>query len=150
MVRAYPFLISGILIIIGLVATSQLDARLRRYITGSTDRDFHPALKDDLVHLQPGPLRNVVIYWIDVTQATALIIGPLLGVLILINFSHAWVVAVYAVAILIGIGLIVWLALSANESTYSSLSGKLGLTWVTAIGLIVDVAAGLIAYFAGR
>lgn len=59
MARAYPFLISGILIIIGLVATSRLDARLRRYITGSADRDFHPALKNDLVHLQPGPLRSL-------------------------------------------------------------------------------------------
>jgi hypothetical protein len=59
----------------------------------------------------------VVIYWIDMTQATAVIIGPLLGVLIFIDLCRGWVVAAYAAAILIGISLIVWLALSADEST---------------------------------
>jgi hypothetical protein len=150
MARAYPFLISGILILVGLVATSRLDARLKRYVTGGVNQDYHPALSGELVHLQPGPLRNVVMYWIDVTQATALIIGPLLGVLILINLSDAWVVAVYAVAILVGIGLIVWLALSADESAYSSRAGYLGFTPVTSIGLVTDIVAGVVAYLAGR
>jgi hypothetical protein len=150
MARVYPFLISGILILVGLVAASRLDERLRRYITGGVGQDFHPALKGELAHLQPGPLRNVIVYWIDMTQATALVVGPLLGVLILVDLSKPWVAAAYAASILVGIALIVWLALSADESTYSARSGYLGLTWVTSIGLAVDIAAGLIAYFAGR
>jgi hypothetical protein len=150
MARAYPFLLSGLLIVVGLVATSRLDARLKRYVTGGANKEFHPALNDALVHLQPGFLRNVVIYWIDITQATALIIGPLLGVLIFIDLSQAWVVTAYAAAILIGITLIIWLALTADESTYSSRTGSLGLTPVNSIGLIIDLACGLIAYFGGR
>jgi hypothetical protein len=150
MARVYPFLISGILILVGLVATSRLDERLRRYVTGGVGRDFHPALHGELAHLQPGALRNVIVYWIDMTQATALVVGPLLGVLILVDLSRPWVAAAYAASILVGIALIVWLALSADESTYGSLTGVLGFTWVTSIGLGVDIGAGLVAYFAGR
>jgi MFS family permease len=150
MARAYPFLISGVLILLGLAATSRLDARLQRYVTGEVNGSIPPALTGELEHLQPDPLRNVVVYWIDVTQAVALIIGPLLGVLILINLSNAWVVAIYALAILFGIGLIVRLALIADEGTYNSRAGRLGLTPVTSVALVIDIAAGLVAYFAGR
>jgi hypothetical protein len=69
--RAFPFLISGVLIILGLVATSWLDARLNCYVTGSADTDFNPKLTGELAHLQPGQLWNVVLYWIDMTQAAA-------------------------------------------------------------------------------
>lgn len=149
MERVYPFLISGVLIIIGLVVTSRLDARLNRYVTGDSNKNFHEDLKDGLSHLQPGPLRNVVCYWVDLTQATALVVGPVLGLLILIDLSQAWVASAYAISILVGIGLILWLALRADESTYSSLTGWLGLSPVTSIGLIVDIAAGIVAFFAG-
>src|SRR5260221_8878541 len=149
MARAYPFLISGILIIVGLVAISRLDTRLNRYVTRDPNKDFHEDLKGNLDHLQPGPLRNVVCYWVDLTQATAFIIGPVLGVLILVDLSQPWVAVAYAVSIVVGIGLILWLALCADESTYSSRSGWLGLTPVTTVGLAVDLAAGVVAYFAG-
>jgi hypothetical protein len=150
MERVYPFLISGILIIVGLVATSRLDARLNRYVTGDPKKAFHDDLKDNLIHLQPGSLRNVVFYWVDLTQATALIIGPLLGILILVDLAQIWIATVYAVSILVGISLILWLALCADESTYSSRSGWLGLTPVTTVGLAIDLVAGVVAYFAGR
>jgi hypothetical protein len=146
MERAYPFLISGILIIVGLVATSRLDAKLKLYVTQGPDKEF---LEGGPSHLQPGPLRNVVLYWVDITQASALLIGPVLGLLILVDLSQPWVAASYAVTILVAISLILWLALAANESTYSSRSGWLGLTPVTTIGLGIDIAAGLVAYFAG-
>ncbi len=144
--RAYPFLISGVLIIVGLVATSRLDARLKRYVTMSPVKEV---VEGGAAHLQPGPLRNVVLYWVDITQASALLIGPVLGLLILVDLSQPWVATAYAVAVLVGIGLILWLALAADESTYGSRTGKLGLTPVTTIGLIIDIAAGLVAYFAG-
>lgn len=99
-------------------------------------------------HLQPGPLRNVVLYWVDMTQATALLVGPVLGLLTVVDLSQAWVAGAYAVAILVGVSLGLWLALAANESTYSSKFGWLGLTPVTTIALVIDVGAGLIAYFA--
>ena len=149
MERAYPFLISGVLIIIGLVATSRLETRLNRYVTGDPNKAYRDELKGDLERLQPGPLRNVVLYWVDLTQASALIIGPVLGVLILVNLSQTWVAIAYAVSIMVGIGLILWLALCADESTYSSRTGSLGLTTVTIVGLDIDLAAGIIAYFAG-
>jgi hypothetical protein len=147
MARALPFLISGVLIIVGLVTTSRLDAKLQRYVTGSTDKQV---LEGAPSHLQAGPLRNVVLYWVDVTQAAALLIGPVLGLLTVVDLSQAWVAAAYAVAILAALSLGLWLALSANESTYSSKFGWLGLTPVTTIALVVDIVAGLIAYFAGR
>jgi hypothetical protein len=149
MERIYPFLISGVMIIIGLVAVSRLDTRLNRYVTGDPNTNSRDDLEGNLEHLQPPMLRNVVCYWVDLTQATALIIGPVLGVLILVNLSQVWVATVYAVAIVAGIGLILWLALCADESTYSSQSGWLGLTPVTSVALLVDLAAGVIAYFAG-
>ena len=148
MERAYPFLISGVLIIVGLVAMSRLDARLNRYVTGDANTNSRGDLQGNLEHLQPALLRNVVCYWVDLTQATALIIGPVLGVLIFVNLSQVWVATVYAVSIVAGIGLILWLALCADESTYSSSSGLLGLTPVTTIGLAIDIAAGVVAYFA--
>ena len=148
--RTYPFLISGILIIIGLVATSWLDARLNRYVTGNADTNFNPKLSGELAHLQPGQLRNVVLYWIDMTQAAALIIGPLLGLLILIHLSNGWVVASYAASILVGLGVILRLALMPDESKYSRREGRLGFTPVTYIGLMVDILAGLAAYLVGR
>jgi hypothetical protein len=149
MERAYPFLISGVLILIGLITISRLDSRLNRYVTGDSNTDYLDALNDGLDRLQPGPLRNVICYWVDLTQATALIIGPVLGVLIFVDLSQLWVATVYAVSILVGIGLILWLALCADESTYSSRSGWLGLTPVTTVGLAVDIAAGVVAFFAG-
>jgi len=65
MERILPFLISGALIIVGLATTSRLDGRLKRYVTGATDRDV---LADGPSHLQPEPLRYVVLYWVDLTQ----------------------------------------------------------------------------------
>jgi hypothetical protein len=149
MERAYPFLISGALIIVGLVVTSRLDARLNRYVTGDPNKNYRDDLKENLEHLQPEHLRNVVCYWVDLTQATALIIGPVLGVLILVHLSQPWVATVYAVSVMLGLGLILWLALSADESTYSKGSGSLHLTPVTTIGLAIDIVAGIVAYFAG-
>jgi hypothetical protein len=148
MERAYPFLISTILILVGLVATSRQDARVNRYATGSADTNVYPKLSGELVHLQPGQLRNVVLYWIETTQATALIIGPVLGVLIFTNLSNPWVAGVYGGAIVIGIGLIIWLALIGDESKYSGRIGRLGFTPVTSVALIIDVAAGVVAYAA--
>jgi hypothetical protein len=150
MTRVYPFLVSGILIIVGLVAISRLDGRLNRYVTGDPDKTYNEKLSDDLAHLQPGSLRNVVVYWVDMTQSCALLVGPVLGVLVFVNLTHPLVVAAYAVSILIAIGLILWLALLADESTYNSQGGKIGLTPVTTAAIIVDLAAGVIAYFAGR
>lgn len=148
--RAYPFLISGVLIIVGLITMSRLDGRLNLYVTGDPNKASRADLTGDLYHLQPERLRNVVCYWVDLTQASALIIGPVLGVLILVNLSHVWVAIAYAVSIVVGIGLILWLALAADESAYSSRTGWLGLTPVTAIGLGIDIVAGLVAYFAGN
>jgi hypothetical protein len=150
MARIYPFLVSGILIIVGLVATSRLDGRLNRYVTGDSSKNSNDELSVKLAHLQPGSLRNVVIYWIDMTQSSALLVGPVLGILVFVNLAHPLVAAAYAVSILIAIGLILWLALLADESTYNSRGGKLGLTPVTTAAIIVDIAAGAVAYFAGR
>jgi hypothetical protein len=149
MARAYPFLISGLMILVGLVATSRLDSKLKVYVTGGKGKEFHSALSGDLSHLQPGFLRNVVVYWIDITQATALIIGPLLGVLIFIDLSKPWLVVAYAAATVIGIGLILWLALCADESSYSSRTGSI-FTPVSIVGLVVDIGCGLLAYFLGK
>jgi hypothetical protein len=149
MERAYPFLISGVLLLVGLVTISRLDARLNLYVTGDANKESRDDLPASLHHLQPERLRHVVCYWVDLTQATALIIGPVLGVLILVNLSQVWVATAYAVSIVVGIGLILWLALAADESTYSLRTGFLRLTPVTAIGLVIDIAAGLLAYFAG-
>ena len=66
-----------------------------------------------------------------------------------LNLSQLWIATVYAVSILVGISLILWLALCADESKYSSRSGWLGLTPVTTVGLAVDIVAGVVAYFAG-
>jgi hypothetical protein len=149
MERVYPFLISGVLIIVGLVTMSRLDGRLNLYVTGDSNKDSRDDLDGDLYRLQPAMLRNVICYWVDLTQATALIIGPVLGVLILVNLSQVWVATAYAVSIVVGISLILWLALRADESTYSGRSGWLGLTPVTTIGLAIDILAGVVAYFAG-
>lgn len=148
MERTYPFLVSGALIIVGLVTVSRLDGRLNLYVTGDSGKNSRADLQGDLYHLQPGYLRNVVCYWVDLTQVAALIIGPVLGVLIFVDLSHVWVATAYAIAIIAGVALILWLALSADESTYSSRRGWLGLTPVTTIGLGIDVIAGLIAFFA--
>lgn len=150
MTRVYPFLISGLMLLVGLVVSWRLDAKLTRYITGKNNLDYNAKLQGELIHLQPGTMRNVVVYWIDLTQATALIIGPLLGVLIFIDRSKLWLVVAYAAAIVIGIGLILWLALCADESTYSSKTGSLGFTPVNIIGLVVDIGCGFLAYFGGR
>jgi hypothetical protein len=144
MERVLPFLISGVLIIVGLATTSRLNARLKRYVTGATDMEILDGVPE---RLQPGSLGNVVLYWVDLTQATALLVGPVLGLLTVVDLSQAWVAGVYAVAILGGICLLLWLALAADESSYSSSFGWLGFTPVTAIALVIDVAAGVIAYF---
>lgn len=146
MVRVYPFLISGLLIILGLVVSSRMDAKIRRYVTRDSHCEFNSDAPD---HLQPGPLRNVVCYWIDLTQSAALVIGPLLGVLILIDLSNPWLRAAYAAAILVGIGMILWIALRDDMSTYASRAGRLGITPVIALGLVVNIAAGFVAYFPG-
>ena len=146
MERVLPFLISGVLILVGLVPGARLDARLRRYVTRTPDQQV---LENGPSHLQPEPLRNVVMYWVDQTQACALITGPVLGLLTVVNLTRPLVAAAYAVAILGGIALMLWLALAADESTYSSRSGWLGLTPVTSIALGIDIVAGLVAYFAG-
>ena len=145
MARALPFLISGVLILVGLVTTSRLDSKLQKYVTGTADK---AVLEGAPAHLQAGSLRNVVLYWVDMTQAAALLIGPVLGLLTVVDLSQTWVAAAYAFAILAGVSLALWLALSANESTYSSKFGWLGLTPVTAIALVIDIGAGLITYFA--
>jgi hypothetical protein len=148
--RAYPFLISGVLIIVGLITMSRLDGRLNLYVTGDSKKASRADLTGDLYHLQPEKLRHVICYWVDLTQATALIIGPVLGVLILVNLSQVWVATAYAVSIVAGIGLILWLALAADESSYSVRSGRLRLTPVTTIGLGIDIVAGFVAFFAGN
>jgi hypothetical protein len=148
--RAFPFLISGVLIIVGLITISRLDGKLNLYVTGDSKKASRDDLPANLYHLQPEKLRNVVCYWVDLTQATALIIGPVLGVLILVNLSQVWVATAYAVSIMVGIALILWLALAADEGTYGIRTGRLRFTWVTAIGLGVDIVAGLVAYFAGN
>lgn len=147
--RAYPFLISGILILVGLITISRLDARPNLYVTGDPKKTSRDDLPASLYHLQPEKLRNVICYWVDLTQATALIIGPVLGVLILVNLSQVWVATAYAVSIVVGIALILWLALAADESSYGIQTGSLLFTPVTAIGLGIDIVAGLVAYFAG-
>jgi hypothetical protein len=146
MARVLPFLISGVLVLIGLVTTRRLDERLKRYVTGSKDQDV---LADGPSHLQPGPLKNVVLYWVDLTQATALLIGPVLGLLTIVNLADPVVAFAYAVAILGGVCMMLWLGLAADESTYSSRFGRLGLTTVTTIALVIDIGAGLVAYFFG-
>jgi hypothetical protein len=150
MLRSYPFLISCTLIIVGLVAGVRLDARLNRYVTGDPTKDFNPKLTGDLDHLQPGSLRNVVCYWIDLTQATALVIGPVLGVLIFVDLSNPGVATAYAISILVGIALIIWLCLVSDERTYSGRRGRLGLTMVSTVGLSVNVICAVIAYFFSR
>lgn len=150
MERVYPFLISGVLIIVGLITISRLDGKLNLYVTGDSKKASRDDMPANLYHLQPEKLRNVVCYWVDLTQATALIIGPVLGVLILVNLSQVWVATAYAVSIVVGIALILWLALAADESTYGIRTGWLRFTWVTAIGLGIDIVAGLVAYFAGN
>jgi hypothetical protein len=149
MARTYPFLISGVLIIVGLVTMSRLDGRLNLYVTRDPDKTSRADLTGDLYHLQPEKLRNVITYWVDLTQATALIIGPVLGILILVNLSQVWVATAYAVSVVAGIALILWLALAADEGSYGVRTGRLRFTWVTAIGLGIDIVAGLVAYFAG-
>jgi hypothetical protein len=147
--RAYPFLISGVLIIVGLITISRLDAKLNFYVTGDPNKTALEDLPANLYHLQPEKLRNLICYWVDLTQATALIIGPVLGVLILVNLSQVWVATAYAVSIVVGVALILWLALAADESSYGMRTGSLRFTPVTAIGLGIDIVAGLVAYFAG-
>ena len=151
MVRVYPFLLSAAMIVVGLCTVTWLDERLRFYVTGDRDKTkkSHPKLIGDLAHLQLDSLRNLVVYWVDMTQATALVLAPLLGLIILVHSWTTWLIYVYAGATVGGLLLILWMALGANPATYAGRRGFLNLTPVTITGLVLDVAAGLLAYFIG-